>query len=95
MAGIVSDILVKFLIAVCFNIILYFLAELRAEPSQFFIFFLFVFITILTMSAIFHTIAASTKTVSQAMTFAEVMVLAIVFYTDFTIPRPYEHPWFK
>jgi ATP-binding cassette subfamily G (WHITE) protein 2 (PDR) len=95
MAGIVSDIPVKFLIAVCFNIILYFLAGLRAEPSQFFIFFLFVFITILTMSAIFHTIAASTKTVSQAMAFAGVMVLAIVIYTGFTIPRPYEHPWFK
>ncbi len=95
MAGIVSDIPVKFLIAICFNIILYFLAGLRTEPSQFFIFFLFVFISMLTMSAIFRTIAASTKTVSQAMAFAGVMVLAIVIYTGFTIPRPYEHPWFK
>lgn len=47
------------------------------------------------MSAIFRTIAASIKTVSQAMAFAGVMVLAIVIYTGFTIPRPYEHPWFK
>ena len=34
MAGVVSDIPVKFMIAVCFNIILYFLAGLRTEPSQ-------------------------------------------------------------
>ena len=95
MAGIVSDVPVKLMIATCFNIILYFLAGLRTEPSQFFIFFLFVFISILTMSAIFRTIAASTKTVSQAMAFAGVMVLAIVIYTGFTIPRPYMHPWFK
>jgi ABC-type multidrug transport system ATPase subunit len=50
MAGIVADIPVKFTIAVCFNIILYFLAGLRREPSQFFIFFLFNFVAILTVS---------------------------------------------
>lgn len=50
MAGIVADIPVKFLIATCFNIILYFLAGLRREPSQFFIFFLFNFVAILTVS---------------------------------------------
>jgi hypothetical protein len=50
MAGIVADIPVKFAIATCFNIILYFLAGLRREPSQFFIFFLFNFVAILTVS---------------------------------------------
>ena len=38
MAGVVSDIPVKFCIAVAFNVILYFLANLRREPSQFFIY---------------------------------------------------------
>jgi ATP-binding cassette subfamily G (WHITE) protein 2 (PDR) len=52
MAGIVADIPVKFAIATCFNIILYFLAGLRREPSQFFIFFLFNFVAILTVSFI-------------------------------------------
>lgn len=95
MAGILSDIPVKFLIASCFNIILYFLAGLRTEPSQFFIFFMIVFIAMLTMSAIFRTLAAATKTISQALALAGVMVLAIVIYTGFTIPRPYMHPWMK
>ena len=95
MAGVITDIPVKFLIAVAFNIILYFLGGLRYESSQFFIFFLFNFIATLTMSSIFRSLAALTKTISQAMAFAGVMVLAIVIYTGFTLPRPFEHPWMK
>ena len=94
-AGIVSDIPIKFAVATCFNIIIYFLAGLRTEPSQFFIFFLFNYVSLLTMSAIFRSIAASTKTISQALAIAGVMVLAIVIYTGFTLQRSYMHPWFK
>ncbi|EHL03024.1 putative ABC transporter CDR4 [Glarea lozoyensis 74030] len=95
MAGIVADIPVKFAIATVFNVILYFLAGLRREPSQFFIFFMFNFVAILTMSQIYRSIAASTKTVSQALAIAGVVTLAIVIYTGFVIPRPLMHPWFK
>ncbi|KAE8442468.1 hypothetical protein EG329_003311 [Mollisiaceae sp. DMI_Dod_QoI] len=95
MAGIVADIPVKFSIAVPFNIIIYFLSGLRREPSQFFIFFLFNFVAILTMSQIYRSIAAATKTVSQALAIAGVATLAIVIYTGFVIPRPLMHPWFK
>ncbi|PGH10945.1 hypothetical protein AJ79_05191 [Helicocarpus griseus UAMH5409] len=94
-AGILADIPIKFVIATVFNIILYFLGDLRREPGNFFIFFLFTFITMLTMSAIFRTLAAATKTISQALAFAGVMVLAIVIYTGFTIQRSYMHPWFE
>ena len=73
MAGVVSDIPIKFVIAVVFNIILYFLAGLRPEPSQFFIYFLFVFVAILTMSSIFRSLAAMTKTLSQAMVCLEAL----------------------
>jgi ATP-binding cassette subfamily G (WHITE) protein 2 (PDR) len=47
------------------------------------------------MSMIFRTIAASTKTDSQAHAIAGVTVLAIVIYTGYIIPRPLMHPWFK
>ncbi|KAL4742934.1 ABC-2 type transporter-domain-containing protein [Aspergillus similis] len=95
--GIVSDIPVKFVAAVVFNVIYYFLAGLRYEPSQFFIFFLFTFLSTLAMSAIFRTLAATTKTLSQAMSLAGVMVLAIVIYTGFVIPTPQmsDIPWFS
>ena len=95
MAGVVSDIPVKFLISTSFNVILYFLAGLRRTPGQFFIFFLFNFVAIFTMSMIFRTIAATTKTEAQAQAVAGVLVLAIVIYTGYVIPSPLMHPWFK
>ncbi|KAJ6145454.1 hypothetical protein N7470_009349 [Penicillium chermesinum] len=97
LGGIVADVPVKFISAVVFNIIFYFLASLRYEPSQFFIFFLFAFLSTLTMSAVFRTLAASTKTLAQAMSMAGVIVLAIVIYTGFVITAPEmsKVPWFS
>lgn len=95
LAGIVSDIPVKFLIATCFNIILYFLSGLRYEAGPFFIFFLFNFVAVLAMSAVFRTIAAATKAITQALAIAGIMVLAIIVYTGFTIQVSYMHPWFR
>ncbi|KAK4544573.1 hypothetical protein LTR36_004145 [Oleoguttula mirabilis] len=94
-AGIISDIPVKFCIAVAFNVILYFLSGLRRKPSQFFIYFLIAFISMFVMSAIFRTMAALTKTISQAMALSGVLVLAIVVYTGFVVPVSYMHPWFS
>ncbi|GAB1213678.1 hypothetical protein ATERTT37_002828 [Aspergillus terreus] len=93
-AGILSDIPVKFLLAVAFNLILYFLSNLRREPSQFFIYFLINFVIMFVMSAVFRTMAAITKTVSQAMTLAGILILALVIYTGFVVPVPNMHPWF-
>ncbi|ESZ91198.1 ABC-transporter [Sclerotinia borealis F-4128] len=95
LAGVVVDIPVKFAIATGFNIIIYFLAGLKREAGAFFIFFLFNFVAILTMSQIYRSIAAATKSISQALAIAGVATLAIVIYTGFVIPRPLMHPWFK
>jgi ABC-type multidrug transport system ATPase subunit len=89
------DIPLKFAQAVCFNLIIYFMAGLRREPSQFFIFFLIAYISTFVMAAIFRTMAAVTKTVSQAMALSGVLVLAIVIYTGFVLPVSYMHPWFS
>ncbi|UKZ61537.1 uncharacterized protein TrAtP1_002800 [Trichoderma atroviride] len=94
-AGIAADIPIKFITATVFNIILYFMAGLRREPSQFFIYYLIGYISIFVMSAIFRTMAAITKTVSQAMSLAGILVLALVIYTGFTITVPSMHPWFS
>lgn len=94
MAGIVLDIPMKFALAVAFNVVLYFLTGLRREPSQFFIFFLINYTAVFVMSAVFRTLAALTKTISQAMAFSGVMVLAIVVYTGFVVPTTYMVDWF-
>ncbi|EPE05021.1 abc transporter [Ophiostoma piceae UAMH 11346] len=94
-AGVVADIPVKFLVAVCFNLVLYFMAGLRREPAQFFIYFLITYTSTFTMSAIFRTMAAVTTTVSQAMSLAGIFVLGLVMYTGFVITVPTMHPWFS
>lgn len=93
-AGVIADIPIKFVVLTVFNIVVYFLSGLRREPGQFFLYFLISYISTFTMSAIFRTLAAVTKTVSQAMTLAGVIVLALVIYTGFVIPVPLMHPWF-
>ncbi|KAF2035084.1 ABC multidrug transporter-like protein [Setomelanomma holmii] len=87
-AGIVADIPVKFLQAVVFNIILYFLAGLRYTPGQFFLFFVVTYMATFVMAAIFRTTAAVTQTASQAMAGAGVLVLILVIYTGFVIRIP-------
>jgi len=49
------------------------------------------------MSGIFRTLAASTKTLAQAMSMAGVIVLGIVIYTGFVITAPEmsKVPWFS
>ncbi|KAL6889085.1 ABC-2 type transporter domain-containing protein [Trichoderma evansii] len=94
-AGIAADIPIKFITATVFNIILYFMAGLRRTASQFFIYYLIGYISIFVMSAIFRTMAAITRTVSQAMSLAGILVLALVIYTGFTITVPSMHPWFS
>ncbi|KIW21365.1 hypothetical protein PV08_01945 [Exophiala spinifera] len=95
LAGIVADLPISFCTTVVFSIILYFLAGLRTRASNFFIFLLFNFICSLTMSAIFRTTAALTKTITAALAIAGVAVLWVVIYTGFVIQRSYMHPWFK
>ncbi|KAJ5198072.1 CDR ABC transporter [Penicillium cinerascens] len=94
-AGVLADIPVKFCLAVAFNVIIYFLSGLQREPGNFFLYFLITFIVTFVMSAVFRTLAAITKTVSQAMALAGVMILALVVYTGFVLPRPSMHPWFE
>ncbi|KAL4757078.1 putative ABC multidrug transporter [Aspergillus foveolatus] len=94
-AGVVSDVPVKFLLAVAFNVIMYFLANLRREPAQFFIYFLMSFTVMFVMSAVFRTMAAVTKNAAQAMGLAGVLMLALVVYTGYVLPVPSMHPWFE
>ncbi|KAB8215524.1 ABC-2 type transporter-domain-containing protein [Aspergillus novoparasiticus] len=93
LASALVDLPIKILRCSVFSIILYFLANLRREPSQFFIFYLLLICTILTMSGMFRSLASLTQTVGQAMALAGILVLCIVVYTGFTLPQPYMHPW--
>lgn len=95
MAGFVMDIPIKFCVTVAFDIVIYFMAGLRLGAGNFFIFLLVTYMVTFTMAAVFRTMAALTKTLSQAMALAGVLVLAIINYTGYSLPVPYMHPWFS
>lgn len=80
------DLPYKFLNSITFNLPIYFLSNLRREPSVYFVFWLFAFVTTLAMSMIFRTIAATSRTLAQALAPAAVIILALVIYTGFAIP---------
>ncbi|KAL3456645.1 ABC-2 type transporter-domain-containing protein [Aspergillus heterothallicus] len=93
LASIIVDLPAKLSRCSAFSIVLYFMTNLRREPSQFFIFYLFLITAIMTMSGIFRTMAAMTNSIGQAMALAGILILCIVVYTGFSLPVPYMRPW--
>ncbi|KAJ5961268.1 CDR ABC transporter [Penicillium vulpinum] len=85
-SSMICDMPYKMLNAVTFNITLYFMTGLRQEAGAFFTFLFFSFVTTLTMSMIFRTIASYSRTLSQALVPAAILILGLVIYTGFTIP---------
>ena len=88
-----TDIPYKVLNAIIFNITLYFMVNLKRTPGAFFFFLLISFFATLTMSMLFRTIASVSRTLSQAMAPAAVLILAIVIFTGFAIPVDYMLGW--
>ncbi|KAJ5765983.1 uncharacterized protein N7511_003599 [Penicillium nucicola] len=85
----------KVLLAIVFNLIIYFIPHLRRTPGHFFIFFLFSFTTTLTMSNLFRFIGAISRSMAQAMLPASLFMMILIIYTGFTIPVRDMHPWFR
>lgn len=89
------DLPSKVLTAIAFNLVLYFMTNLRRTVGHFFVFFLFSISTTFAMSSIFRTIGALSRTLAEAMVPSSMFMLALVIYTGFTIPIRDMHPWFK
>ncbi|KAE8383741.1 ABC-2 type transporter-domain-containing protein [Aspergillus bertholletiae] len=85
-ASMLCDLPYKITNSVTFNLPLYFLSNLRREPGPFFTFWLFSIITTLTMSMIFRTFGALSRSLSQALVPAALVILGLVIYTGFIIP---------
>ncbi|KAJ7649950.1 pleiotropic drug resistance ABC transporter [Roridomyces roridus] len=71
-----------------FSILLYFIVGLQRTAQQFFIFYLFLYMIAVTMRAFFRTIAAAFATPAPAQSVAGILLLVLVIYTGYTIPKP-------
>jgi pleiotropic drug resistance (PDR) family protein len=92
-ASMLTDMPYKVVNTILFNLTLYFMTNLRREPGAFFFFLLISFFLTLVMSMMFRTIASVSRTLSQALAPAAVLILAIVIYTGFAIPINYMLGW--
>lgn len=86
MASMLCDVPYKIINSITFNIPLYFMTGLRQEAGAFFTFWIFSVVTTFTMSMVFRTIAATSRSLSQALVPAAILILGMVIYTGFTIP---------
>ena len=82
----------KILTSIFFNLVLYFMTNLRRTPSAFFIFYLFSFVCTLAMSMFFRLLGACSRSLAQAMAPAAILILALVIYTGFVVPIRDMHP---
>lgn len=88
-----TDLPYKICNAIIFNLTLYFMVNLNRQPGNFFFFLLISFMLTLVMSMLFRTIASVSRTLSQAMAPAAILILAIVIYTGFALPVPNMRGW--
>lgn len=92
-ASMLTDLPYKIANTIVYNLVLYFMTNLRREAGPFFFFLLISFSVVLSMSMIFRTIASASRTLSQAMVPAALLILALVIFTGFVIPIDYMLGW--
>ncbi|KAK9459062.1 ABC-2 type transporter-domain-containing protein [Lipomyces oligophaga] len=85
----------RFAAITIFELILYFMTNLNRKPGQFFIFYLFVQLTTLTMVAFFQMVSSFSPTLEAANAIAGMSVLLVFIYAGYLIPRPLMKVWFS
>ncbi|AQZ16701.1 (ZYRO0D11858g) [Zygosaccharomyces parabailii] len=94
-ASVLSEIPAKILTAVCFNIAFYFLVNFRRDAGRFFFYFLINIIAVFVMSHMYRCVGSLTKTLTEAMVPASILLLAMAMYTGFAIPKTKMLGWSK
>jgi ABC-type multidrug transport system ATPase subunit len=80
-ASMLCDIPSKILNTIGFNLILYFMTNLRRTPGAFFFFLFMSFILTLTMSMLFRFIASVSRSLVEALVPTAILMVSIVVYT--------------
>ncbi|KAJ7741755.1 ABC-2 type transporter-domain-containing protein [Mycena maculata] len=94
-SSMICDLPAKIITGTVLNMTIYFMSNLRRTPGAFFIFYLFSLSCTLTMSMIFRTIAATSRTLVAALTPAAIFMLALIVYTGFVVPVRNMVVWFR
>lgn len=93
LASIVTELPTKIVIAIVFNVIYYFMIHLRRDAGAFFFYLLISFSATLAMSHLFRCVGAATHSVSESMTPASILLIALAIFTGFVVPTPHMLGW--
>lgn len=95
LASIVSELPTKLVMSTVFNFSFYFMVNFRRTPGNFFFYWLCCGLCTLAMSHMFRSLGAVSTSLAGAMTPATVVLLAMVIFTGFVIPKPSMLGWSK
>ncbi|KFA54591.1 hypothetical protein S40293_02258 [Stachybotrys chartarum IBT 40293] len=79
----------KILESALYNIPVYFMTNLRREAGAFFTYWLFMFVTLMTMTMLFRLVGSLSRRMEQTLVPVSVLVLLCIVYTGFAVPPPY------
>ncbi|KAF4467487.1 ABC transporter CDR4 [Fusarium albosuccineum] len=92
-ASVLVDMPYKVLNAIVFNLVFYFMTDLRREPGPFFFYLFMVFLIVMAMSGVFRSIASMSRTVYEAEIPSAILLIAFIVFTGFVIPVDYMLDW--
>ena len=95
LASIISELPTKLVMSIAFNFAFYFMVNFRRNAGRFFFYWLFCILCTLCMSHMFRSLGAVSTSLAGAMTPATVILLAMVIFTGFVIPKPSMLGWSK
>lgn len=91
----ICDLPYKLVNGITFNVTLYFMTNLRREAGSFFFFLLISYTVVLVTSMLFRTVGSASRSRFQALVPTALIIIGLVIFTDFALPRQYMLGWSK
>ena len=86
-ARVLLDIPVVAAQSIVFSLILYWMSNLEADPSKFFIYLLFVYTTTISITALYRMFAALSPSIDDAVRFSGIALNLLIIYVGYVIPK--------
>ncbi len=86
-ARVLLDLPVVAVQSVMFSVILYWMSNLSAGPSKFFIYLLFVYVSTLCITALYRMFAALSPTIDDAVRFSGIALNLLIIFVGYVIPK--------
>lgn len=87
-ARVVIDFPIIAIQSIVFGTIMYFMSSLDIEAGKFFIYLLFIFITVFLLTSLYRMFGSVSPQINSAVRFSGIALNLLVIYTGYVIPKP-------